>query len=137
LTSTATRTIAGTSSRNSSSRFAANSSAKKIDPCQIAAWSGEARNKTKLDRIITSEEYDRDRCGCRFGCQRRSMTSRRSNHGNSPANQIVRQLRQAIDLIVGPPVFDRYVLAFCVAGVLQTLAKCAQGPSERVKRLGV
>jgi hypothetical protein len=37
------------------------------------------------------------------------MTSSRSDHGNLPANQIVRQRRQTIDLIVGPAVFDRHV----------------------------
>jgi hypothetical protein len=48
MTSTATRVIAGTSSRRSSSRFAATSVHEKIDTRQVAAWPGEAGDKTKL-----------------------------------------------------------------------------------------
>jgi hypothetical protein len=42
--------------------------------------------------------------------------------------------RQPIDLIVGPAIFDRHVLAFDIAGVLQALAECAQTVPERVRR---
>ena len=47
----------------------------------------------------------------------------RDDHGDLPANQIGRQRRQPVDLILGPAVFDRDVLAFDIAGVLQALAK--------------
>ena len=48
------------------------------------------------------------------------------DHGDLPANQIGRQLRQPIELILGPAVFDRHVLALDIAGLLQALAECAQ-----------
>ena len=50
----------------------------------------------------------------------------RGDHGDPSANQIGRQRRQPIDLILGPAVFDRHVLALDIAGVLQALAKSAQ-----------
>jgi hypothetical protein len=44
-------------------------------------------------------------------------------------DQIGHQLRHPIDLILGPAVGNRHVLALDVAGLLQTLAKRAQdGP---------
>ena len=52
LTSTATRAAPGTSSRRSSSRFAANSWLKKLIPVSIAARPGEAGDKTELDRVF-------------------------------------------------------------------------------------
>jgi hypothetical protein len=51
---------------------------------------------------------------------------RATHHGQLTANQIGRQRRQPIDLILGPAVFDRYVLALDVANLLEALAKCAQ-----------
>ena len=53
-------------------------------------------------------------------------TSGRDDHGDLPANQFGRQRRQPIELILGPAVFDRHVLALDIAGLLQALAKCAQ-----------
>ena len=50
----------------------------------------------------------------------------RGDHGDLPANQIGRQRRQSIELILGPAVYDRHVLALDIAGLLQALAKCAQ-----------
>ena len=55
----------------------------------------------------------------------------------SPANQIGRQCRQPIDLILRPAVYDRQVLALDIAGLLQALAKCAQTVRDRVRRCGV
>ena len=99
---------------------------EKIDACQVAARPGEAGDKTKLDRVFGDDEDDGDRRGCRLGRQRRSGTSGRDDHGDLPANQFGRQRRQPIDLVLGPAVFDRHVLALDIAGVFEALAKCAQ-----------
>ena len=61
-----------------------------------------------------------------LAAQRRRRRSGRGDHGDPSANQFGRQRRQSIDLILGPAVFDRHVLALDIAGVLQALAKCAQ-----------
>ena len=64
-------------------------------------------------------------------------TAGRGDHGDLPANQIGRQRRQSIELIVGPAILDRHVLALDKAGLLQALAECAQAIRERVGRCGV
>jgi hypothetical protein len=40
---------------------------EKIDAGRVAAGPGEARDKTKLDRVIADTEDDRDRRCCSFG----------------------------------------------------------------------
>jgi hypothetical protein len=54
-----------------------------------------------------------------FGRERRWVTDR-DDCCDLPANQVFRQFRQAIDLIVGPAVFDRHIVALDQAGVSQT-----------------
>ena len=110
---------------------------EKIDPGQVAARPGEAGDKTEPDRVFAGDEDDGDRRGCRLGRQRDGSTADRGDHGDLPANQIGRQRRQPIDLILGPAVFDRHVLALDKARFLQALAKSAQTVRERVRRCGV
>jgi len=50
---------------------------EKIDPCQVAVWPCQARDKAKLDRVFGRDEDDRDRRGCRPGCERWRNTSGR------------------------------------------------------------
>ena len=101
------------------------------------AWSGEAGDETNFDWVIADAEDDRDRGGCRLGSQRRRRAAC-DDHGDPPANQFGRQLGQSIDLIIGPPVFDRDVLTLDIAGILQALTKCAQHEiRERASRLTV
>ena len=63
------------------------------------------------------------------------VTSGRDDHGDLSANQFGRQRRQPIELILGPAVFDRHVLALDIAGLLQALAECAQ--TVRVRRQAI
>ena len=105
---------------------------EKIDPRQVAARPGEARDQTEPDRVFGDA---RRRWGSSWlppwpptpeGCLPRD------DHGDLPADQIGRQRRQPIELILGPAVFDRHVLALDIAGVLQALAKSAHdGPLSR------
>ena len=48
------------------------------------------------------------------------------DHGDLAANQIGHQFRQPIELIFGPAIFDRDVLAFDIAGFFQALANASQ-----------
>ena len=137
LTSTATRAAAGTSSRRSSSRFAANSPSKKLMPVRLPPGRARLATRPSLTGSSRDHEDDGDRRGRRLGRERRRGTSGRGDHGDLPANQIGRQRRQSIQLILGPAVFDRHVLALDIAGVLQALAKSAQTVRERVRRCGV
>src|SRR5262249_34211484 len=59
------------------------------------------------------------------------------DHGNSAANQVGRQRWQSIGSIIGPAVFDRYVLAIDKARLLHALVECAQLIPSRMKRCGV
>jgi hypothetical protein len=59
------------------------------------------------------------------------------HHGDLPANQIGRQRRQPVKLIVGPAIFDRYGLALDIAGIFEAPAKSAQTVREPVGRLAV
>ena len=102
---------------------------EKIDARHIAARPGEARDKTKLDRVFGDGEDDRNRRGRRLGRECRRGAAERDNHGDLTANQFGRQRRQPIELVLRPAIFDRYVLALDVARVLQTLAEMrADGP---------
>jgi len=55
-----------------------------------------------------------------------TVTFRCGNHGYLPANQIGRQCRQTIILIVCKAVFDQDVLTFDITGVFQSTTKCGQ-----------
>src|SRR5262249_28048058 len=71
------------------------------------------------------------------GREHRRVTSGRGDYRDLLANQFGRQRRQSIDLIFGPTVLDRHVLALDIAGVLQALAKSAKRLRESLGRLHV
>ena len=113
----------------------ANLGIEKIDACQVAARPGEAGDKADCDRVSRNGEDNRGRRGRRLG--RKRATRDRDDRGDLSASQIGRQRWKPIDLIVGPAVFDRYVLALDMTGFLQTLAKSAQTVHVRAGRRAV
>ena len=131
-TSTATLYAPGTSSRSSSSRFAANSP-KVIDAGQRCRPAGRDWRQDQSDRVFADAEDDRDRRGRRLGRQRRSVAEA-GDHGDLPSNQIGCQLRQPIEVTLGPAIYDRDVVALDIARLLQALVKCAQAVRVRVGR---
>src|SRR5262245_63849444 len=56
------------------------------------------------------------------------------DHGDLATNQIGRQLRQAVGLVVSEAVYDRHVLALNEALLLQALTEFAQALSKPVSR---
>jgi hypothetical protein len=70
-----------------------------------------------------AEEDNRNLCGRGFGRLRRSVAASREDHGHLTANQIGRQGRQSIVLVLGPAVFDRHVPALNITGFIQASAK--------------
>jgi hypothetical protein len=112
-------------------------STEKTDSCQVAARPAEAGDKTNPNRVVGDDEDDGDRRGCRLGRQRRRGTSGCDDHGDLSTNQFGRQRRQSIVLTFGPGIFNRYVLALNIAGVFETLAKCAQLVRDRVRLSGL
>src|SRR5262245_19962422 len=106
---------------------------KKVDTRHVAAGPGEADNKTKLDRILARDEYDRHRRCCRFGNDGHLFAGR-CDHCDLAANQIGRHLRKPIVLIFGESVDNRDILALDIAGLFQTLAKSAQAFRDGIRR---
>jgi hypothetical protein len=107
-----------------------------IDTGQIAARPREAGNKTKPDRIIGDDENNRDRRGRILG-RERGGTGRCDDHSDPSADQVGRQRRQSIELILGPAVFDRDVLAFDIARFLEALAKPPHEVRGSISRSGI
>ena len=136
LTSTAIRAAPGTSSRRSSSRFAANSAVRKLTPVRLPP--GRARLATRPS--LTGSSPTTKTMGIVVVAALAANAaggSDRDDHGDLPANQFGRQRRQPIGLTLGPAVFDRHVLALDIAGFLQALAECAQTVRDRVRRFAV
>src|SRR5262249_13938652 len=96
-------------------------SAELSEACDVSARPVEARNQADLHWIGRVREDNWNFCGGRF---RRECgggaTSGRDNRYLA-LNQIGSQGWQAIELIVCPAIFDRNILAFGIAGLLQTL----------------
>ena len=97
LTSTATRAAPGTSSRSSSSRFAANSPLKKLTPVRLPP--GRARLATRPS--LTGSSPTRKTIGMVVvaALAANAGVSGRGDHGDLPPDQIGRQRRQPIELI--------------------------------------
>ena len=108
---------------SSSSRFAASSTAEEAHAGDIAARPVEAGDEANSDRVGADREHDRNRRGGGFRGKRRSV-ARCDDHCHLAADQIGRQRWQPIVLILRPAVFDRDVLTFDIAGLLQALTEC-------------
>ena len=106
---------------------------ENIDACRVAAWPGEAGDKTMPDRVFTRAEDDRDGRCCSFG-RERDRGDRRDDHGHLSADQIGHQCRRSVILTLEPVVFDGHVLAFDVAAFHEAFAergRTARGGIER------
>src|SRR5262249_3020759 len=73
----------------------------------------------------------------RFGHERRSGAAASDNDRDAFANQIARQSRQPVQLVLGPAVLNRDVLALGIARFLQALPKSGKRIGEHLGRLGV
>src|SRR5262249_29906980 len=109
----------------------------EIDPRQIAARPRETRDKAKPDWVFADDEDSGDCRGCCLGRERHCWASGRDDHCDLSVNQFGRQLRQSVDLILGPAVFDGRVLALDVADLLYALAELAHAVRQPVRRPAV
>jgi hypothetical protein len=87
--------------------------------CDVAARMVEAGDEAIPNWIATANEDDRNRCGC--GHDRARCNNIPDDHGRLPTNEIGRQPRQTIRLIVAPAIVDGNVLALDKSGLLQAL----------------
>ena len=121
FTSMAIVVALGTSWRNSSSRFAPNTPAKKTTPVTLPP--GRLRLATRPS--LTGSLPVAKTIGTVVVAALAASAARAisDDHGHRPANQISHQSRQPINLIVRIAIFDRDVLALDEACFLQALAE--------------
>ena len=120
LTSTPMRIALGTNSCRSPSRLVT-TSAEKIDAGRVATRSGEAGDKTKLDRVVGTPKTIGIVAVAALAAIAASRTAWRSRpRGGGPSRPRV-PVRDRIAL--QPVVFDRHVPALHVAGFAKPLAE--------------
>src|SRR5262249_22204321 len=110
---------------------------QQIDTGEIAARPREAADKTEPDRVFADQEYDGNSRGRRLGRKRRGRASGRDNDANLTADQIVRELREAIDAILRPAINDGHVFTFGKADLFQALAECAETARHGIRRSAI
>jgi hypothetical protein len=77
----------------------------------VAARSRQVGDETKVDRVATGGEDNRDRRGGRF-CRKCCGRTGGCNDDHAPADQVGRQFRQPAVLALCPSVFDKNILTF-------------------------
>src|SRR5262249_3452786 len=100
----------------------------------VAARAVQAGDEATRDRVEPGRKDDRQRRGDGLGCEGRIVVP--DDHGRLPADQIGDQSRQPISVIFRRAKFDRNVLAFDIAALLQTLAECGHQASGVAERRG-
>ena len=119
----------GTNSCSSSSRFGASSTSQPGHAREVAARPVQAGDKSSLDRVDAVWKTIGIVVVAAFAAGAAGVPDR-DNHGHLTANQIGRQCRQSVVLILRPAIFDRYVLAFDIAGFSQALAERGQDVAD-------
>src|SRR5262249_25597467 len=95
----------------------------------IAARSAETRYVPLPDWIAAGHENDRDACGQRHHDGIGAGADRDQRH--TTLDQIGRERRQSIILILCPTIFDRQILALDKAGFQQALTECRRVSGRR------
>src|SRR6516225_147232 len=90
----------------------------------VAVRSIKAVDQTGCDWIGVACEDNWNRCCCRVGGDCRGGAPCRDNHRYGSDDQIPSQRHKSIGFTIRGAVFDRYILAFDVAGTFQGLAEC-------------
>src|SRR5262249_23361392 len=134
LTSTAKRAALGSSSCRSSSRFAASATPKSVMPVTLPPGPVKVCDEAGLHGVAGGAEHDRDRRRCALGCECRRHAEGRGDEGDSAANEVGCQFRQAIGVVMRPPELDGQVLALDVAALAQSLAESSHSICERLRR---
>src|SRR5262249_18389019 len=96
-----------------------------------------AGDEPEPDRVFVDDKDDGDRRSCRLGRQRWSRASGHRDRRNSSASQIGGQRRQSIDLILGPAVFNHYILTLDNVCRFEALTEYPHPLRHSVRRPGV
>ena len=101
---------------------------------EVAARPVQAGDKPQLDGIRHGQEDNRNGRGRCFCSQRGKGGAASGDHGRPTVNQVLRQPRQAVILIVGPAILDRHVPALHVTPFIQAEMERAHEVVELVAR---
>src|SRR5262245_49235144 len=108
---TATMVILGTSSCNSSRRFAASTlPPKNVTPVRLPSGWLRLPTSPHFYRVIPDHEYDRNGRGCSSGCLQRGSIG--DDYGDLSLGQIGGEARQPVWLIVRPTLLDDDISSF-------------------------
>ena len=131
LTSSAMTVAVGTSSCKSPSRFGASSRPNEVTPVTLPP----GRLRLAMSPSATGSPPVRMTIGivaeARCAASAAGVEAWCCNYTHPAANQISCQNRQALVLSLGPPVFDRDVLALDKSRLVQTLTKNAEKACEQ------
>jgi hypothetical protein len=105
-----------------------------LDPGGVAARPVEAGNEANFHRVSANDEDDGNRRRRCFGCKRSRGADRCDDDSHPPANQVRREIRQALVVTFAPAIFDGDILTFDVTGFAQTLAERGHEISKRRSR---
>src|SRR5207253_8393209 len=94
-----------------------------IDAGRVTARPGEAGDETKLDRVVTDAEDNRNRRGRGLGREGSVVAGGRGDDGHATPDQVSHQRRQALVLGLDVMVLDRHVLALNISGFADGLAE--------------
>src|SRR5262249_43250647 len=93
------------------------------DTCRIAPRLVEASDQARFDRVHAGAEDNWNGRGQAFEYACRISAGGSGDDRDATSDQISGPFRQPIVLIVGPAIFDRYVLALDKARIFQALAE--------------
>src|SRR5262249_46333504 len=110
---------------------------KKTHACPAATRSIEARNETKLNRVISGQEHDRNCFRHRLGGKCRRNATSGGNNRERMGDEISGKRRQPIVLTFRPAIFDGYVSSFDIACLIETLTECGYLVRRAVGRCAV
>jgi hypothetical protein len=95
----------------------------------VTAWSRQAGDYPARHRIAYRRNYDGD-LGGRLLCRARPGRSMSDYDVDLRPNELRGQSRQAVELSLGPAIFDDEVPAFLVSAIPETLSKRSGLPGE-------
>jgi len=96
---------------------------QKAHTRDIAARTVETGHESKLDRVCANSEYNPNGRGGSLGRKSGGGCINCGDYAHSIANQLSRQSRQSIVVVVGPSVFNYQVPALDVTDFAKSLTK--------------
>jgi hypothetical protein len=113
--------------------FAPQFTVERVEACEVVSWPIEAGNKPKLHRIGGDDKHNWDAGGRSLRRASRKQPAC-DDHSHLKLDQISRQRRQSISLVLPPTIFDHKVPAFNVSGLVQPAPEAGQPKGVGLRR---